>query len=476
MQPVGLLLFVLLAGVPASIGLVWTALIAARTDWKWLLAFLPPFFVLGFPAFLIVRLWKGETESEPSVRKPAFLFGLSLVGGVVTSFLHLSRQDPLRDVLGPLLSGLGGMLMIGAVVWTVRESYRTVRWWWIPPACLVAVPVFAVRHCNVARCPALLFASSIGALVFGDLIADRRPEEKGRTLGMLLYGCQGGSFREQLRKLHCGKERMFADLRRVTVSPEGQFSPSLGYACATVASLAYENKNELEKLSRSLGFSEQRVRFIEAGNHVAITMAVDGVVFAAFRGTKSVEDMLSDAKILPRRTKWGNMHTGFWEGVDGLYSTTEWQEVLASLNEVVPQPLLVFTGHSLGGALAAIAAARLAWEKGLLVTALYTFGQPKVGDSEAAEQIAKAVPRYYRVVHGEDPVVAQPAISVRLAWKYWWSYQHAGQFVYLHSAGKFHLDQLPRVESFREGLCADVPSPHGLRWYLAHLKLKADGQ
>jgi predicted lipase len=72
-------------------------------------------------------------------------------------------------------------------------------------------------------------------------------------------------------------------------------------------------------------------------------------------------------------------------------------------------PFLV-TGHSLGGALAAVCALDLSLS-GLVdssVLKLYTFGEPRVGDKLFAAAVDIAVPNAYRVVHWEDIVPHLP--------------------------------------------------------------------
>ncbi|KAH7708821.1 Protein F25A2.1, partial [Aphelenchoides avenae] len=68
------------------------------------------------------------------------------------------------------------------------------------------------------------------------------------------------------------------------------------------------------------------------------------------------------------------------------------------------------TGHSLGGALASLAAGSLA-QQGIYPSAnirLYTFGQPRTGNVAYAQAIEHLVPEAYRVVHSHDIVPHVP--------------------------------------------------------------------
>ena len=66
------------------------------------------------------------------------------------------------------------------------------------------------------------------------------------------------------------------------------------------------------------------------------------------------------------------------------------------------------TGHSLGGALALIASAALGGTSGLgdRIAAVYTFGAPRVGQSNFLEIIVKAP--HYRVINSGDVVPLVP--------------------------------------------------------------------
>ena len=95
---------------------------------------------------------------------------------------------------------------------------------------------------------------------------------------------------------------------------------------------------------------------------------------------KVMKDMLTDAKV--RFAPWtgcsgGRVHRGFAASLEELLPRIVLQ-VDALLNES-PGRKLWLSGHSLGGALATLAADRLNGVRGL-----HTFGSPQVGDSEFA--------------------------------------------------------------------------------------------
>lgn len=69
---------------------------------------------------------------------------------------------------------------------------------------------------------------------------------------------------------------------------------------------------------------------------------------------------------------------GFYEGVETVWNSNGGmrQTIKDLCNEEGKDRKLYITGHSLGGALATIAGARLAFEEGMDITAMYTVGSP----------------------------------------------------------------------------------------------------
>lgn len=125
---------------------------------------------------------------------------------------------------------------------------------------------------------------------------------------------------------------------------------------------------------------------------------MDGPKFAAlvFRGTEANgKDFLTDLELgkLGVAGKKIDVHEGFREALDSVWSKID--DSLSGLD--CP---LFFTGHSLGAALATLAAARRQ------PSALYTFGSPKVGNQAFVDSLAAT--RIYRVVDDEDIVATLP--------------------------------------------------------------------
>ena len=110
----------------------------------------------------------------------------------------------------------------------------------------------------------------------------------------------------------------------------------------------------------------------------------EDAVFVSFRGTEpiNIDDWLSDVNFHQRKLHAsvpGLVHGGFALALEEVM-----QPMLDAVTELSGggRTRLFMTGHSLGGALAVLAAALLRFAAGRNVTAVYTYGQPRVGDLE----------------------------------------------------------------------------------------------
>ena len=137
----------------------------------------------------------------------------------------------------------------------------------------------------------------------------------------------------------------------------------------------------------------------------------------AFRGTGvNIRDVATDLHaLLAPWSAGGQVHQGFAEALTGA-----WDAVAAALASVTGRRL--FTGHSLGAALATLAASRHSPQ------ALYTFGSPRVGDLAFAEAMASI--DHHRYANCCDVVCRVPAEAM--------TYRHTGLAAYLDRRGAQH--------------------------------------
>jgi Lipase (class 3) len=151
-----------------------------------------------------------------------------------------------------------------------------------------------------------------------------------------------------------------------------------------------------------------------------------------FRGTKVPQDWMEDLCCTPARFDWifesapaiGEIHAGFGHTLaDGLGRIISG---LAPRDQT--KPLLV-TGHSLGGALAALVAACFSVMAPAIrpLSAIYTFGQPRIGLHDFCNTYRRLLGRkLVRFVNKQDLV---PRVPFRN-----WDYSDEGTMIHFDSS------------------------------------------
>ncbi len=188
---------------------------------------------------------------------------------------------------------------------------------------------------------------------------------------------------------------------------------------AELSNLAYLPRAEAGRLAYRIGLPE--IRFYDNDGAQAYIFAnkMDAVV--ACRGTEphdwnDVRADLDFGKVASETVGW--VHRGFKREVDDLWPRLE--QALVSNRRT-----LWFTGHSLGGAMAAICAGRcrLSYIRSN-PRALFTFGSPRIGCRRYVNYVHLEA---YRWVNNNDIVARVPPP--------WLGYRHKGQEVYLNADG-----------------------------------------
>lgn len=168
-------------------------------------------------------------------------------------------------------------------------------------------------------------------------------------------------------------------------------------------------------------------------------------IVVAFRGSKNLANWLDNLSFLstayrnPACTGNCTVHRGFYSAYESLQA--EVRAAVLELRRAHPKYHLLVSGHSLGGALALLAAADLlTWQPLSINLAaphnqqsdvalpegeapppplppvpllLYTFGAPRVGNAAFAAWAAQILPvgRQFRLTRGQDPVPHLPPQS-----------------------------------------------------------------
>jgi triacylglycerol lipase len=223
---------------------------------------------------------------------------------------------------------------------------------------------------------------------------------------------------------------------------------------ADLALLAYDDPPHVARGLHSVNFKlSGRQPVVTSGGLGSAQVYVahdEHDVFVAFRGTEiptgsstrgylqktfdAVQDTLTNVRLkLVPFDHHGRAHSGFVTALDSVWERllTGWIRPLASGPE---HRRVWFTGHSLGGAMAVLAALRYGDAAGV-----YTFGAPRVGDAALSDAVAK-LPAW-RIVLREDVVTRVPPSAPPPALK--WvpnGYCHAGQPLFIHDDGTASVD------------------------------------
>lgn len=210
------------------------------------------------------------------------------------------------------------------------------------------------------------------------------------------------------------------------------FSWQTALSLALASKLAYESSSTIENVTTSgWGFTEYQP--LDHGDTQGFIAKADGVVLIAFRGTESLGDWIDNLDVLPAARPYGNVHSGFMEA----FRRVERDIRVALPTGTVAGRKVWLTGHSLGGALATITAAEFG--SALPVTGIYTYGQPRLGNSAVRGFFKLHHPdRFMRFVNDDDVVPRVPP-----------GYQHVGRLIHFDSSGNV---QQPTTEAEAEAI------------------------
>ncbi|XP_019182473.1 PREDICTED: uncharacterized protein LOC109177545 isoform X3 [Ipomoea nil] len=230
----------------------------------------------------------------------------------------------------------------------------------------------------------------------------------------------------------------------------GKFKPGdkkyFGALCAMASKISYENKAfiqsvvehrwKMDFLGANDFWNEYQRKFSTQGFMFHDKSSDPDMIFVVFRGTEPFhsEDWRTDIDFpLYEFADRGRVHSGFMKAL-GLQKGETWpteieqdpqhplayyfiRQKLRKMLKKNSRTKFIVTGHSLGGALAVLFPAVLALhgEESILerLAAVYTFGQPRVGDEGFKEFMEEKLRvydsfRYYRFVYSHDIVPRLP--------------------------------------------------------------------
>lgn len=247
---------------------------------------------------------------------------------------------------------------------------------------------------------------------------------------------------------------------------------------AHAADLAYKDDAVVEATARAWGFDRVRTYRAERAEPFPIqdteayVAAGDEMIIVAFRGTEPTEvrDWISDinAPLVAHQGGKGMAHSGFCQALDAVYA-----DVRDTIREFRTNgQSLWFTGHSLGGALAMLAAARLYFEDAsMLPDGVYTFGQPRTCDADLVRAYDEAFAnRMYRFVNNNDIVAQVPPEPL---------YRHVEKVMYFDARGRLREEKPSLLGGLSDSIAGHTADPlapgadalrdHFIQAYLANM-------
>lgn len=207
------------------------------------------------------------------------------------------------------------------------------------------------------------------------------------------------------------------------------FDQVVGKLMLELSRLAY-----LEEAAARSGIEALALRdltlFDEVGTQ-AMACVDDDRAILAFRGTDpDPRDWITDGRFTPIRGELGGrVHSGFHAALNAVWPT------MGGLAAAAGDRTVWVTGHSLGAALATLAAARIV-EDGGEVAGVYIYGGPRTGLGDFRDAYNdKLKDVTFRVVNHIDLVTRVPLLIQ--------GYRHVGRMVYFDQGGKMHVDASP---------------------------------
>jgi triacylglycerol lipase len=204
------------------------------------------------------------------------------------------------------------------------------------------------------------------------------------------------------------------------------FDVAVARLTVDLAKLAYRDAVAAEAGAAGHGLGEFRF-FDGATSTQAFTAADVTRRVLSFRGTESnnPRDWVVDSQFRPRPAALGSVHSGFDGALDEV-----WESVLEEIAQDPRQ--LIITGHSLGGGLAILAAARLA-DSGRPPAAVYVYGCPRTGLSGFRDGYDAGLRDVtFRIINHIDIVTRVPLLVQ--------GYRAPGRRMYFDRDGAFHPD------------------------------------
>ncbi|GLD93593.1 hypothetical protein PINS_up002185 [Pythium insidiosum] len=374
---------------------------------------------------------------------PKLVFGIALLSvDIGMSMLRLpslfpssqSGSVPQQNEIYVLMGFIRIAMLFGWLAWIARLSWQTRGY-------LVKLPYMSTRFEQLSY--RFLFLQALLIFLYVLIFSSLELWHLLRT--WYLMGCDAliQAALHEFAKVHA-TQRMLELAWQAYFDPPGSPSPS-GYGQLSLEDYGYELVAQL------------RGPTTDTYALVAVSASHNRLVIA-FRGTTSklnwksnlkfhqevlwikskgkvrgrtcmekVKDGLAKIPILNMALP--RVHSGFWNAYASVRG--ELREVIRLVLDENPGVAVYITGHSMGGALAVLAAYDLAVNMSMKVS-MFSFGGPRVGNPSFVRLYDKCIPASYRVVMDGDIVPGVP--------DFWGLYQHVGTEIAIDLEGNLIVD------------------------------------
>jgi triacylglycerol lipase len=235
-----------------------------------------------------------------------------------------------------------------------------------------------------------------------------------------------------------GSKTVIPPTRIPFIESSAGYAAEQAYWSAQLSQLAYCDPKLAEKQARAWGFTKFEWIDDPKSDTQVMVVANDRLSVVAFRGSSSVEDFKNDALIAKTEAHGGGVHSGFHRAL-----SSTWPAIDRALEKIGGDKPVLFTGHSLGGGLATLAASAHA-ERGGRVEGVYLYGCPRVGDARfVAAYNARLGDKTFLHVNDEDIVTRLPPGLFGYA-------EVGNEKRVFDDSGALHLEPIPKGDPSRD--------------------------
>jgi hypothetical protein len=197
------------------------------------------------------------------------------------------------------------------------------------------------------------------------------------------------------------------------------YVPNEALTAWQLTNAAYCSSNEIQAWScpncKKSGLALTEVTVTNTGGAQCFTAynKASNQIVGSFRGSTDIANWIDNIDTVKTSYPYCsgcNVHAGFYKAY--LLLVSGFRASMKNLKTKYPSASVRIYGHSLGGAEAVHAAADIHVNLGITPEFVYTFGQPRVGDTAFHSWYGSVIPHHYRVTHGHDIVPHVPPANL----------------------------------------------------------------